>query len=237
MNKIREQGIPISSLLEHLQWLMEKDQGLALSCLKKYNRVDAATGKDVLHFVKDYGGREACVTYLEYLTLDYNVQEAEIHTELAVTYFFAIKSRVKELSRGNEPSLSVLENDEQIFWIRKRLMLFLERSNLYKPEVLLDMFQNEFMLKEIAMLLARAGKYVEAFEVCVLRLNNVEEARRLCEDSFRTQKDRSIYLALYQVMMRSGLVREGLHLAETRFHHMPFDRLMEEFPLDLGMDM
>jgi len=67
---------------------------IGLDCLKKFDKKDPFKSEKILKYIKDQGGLEACLKYLEYLTLECGVEDRPIHTELACLYVSYIVSHL-----------------------------------------------------------------------------------------------------------------------------------------------
>ena len=56
---------------------------MGLECVKKFSKQDPFKSEKVLRHIKAAGGARACFRYLEYLTLECEITDGAIHTELA----------------------------------------------------------------------------------------------------------------------------------------------------------
>ena len=59
--------------------------------------VPPATSEKIGLMLRDLGSPELSIEHLEYLTLDYNIDNTKYHYELANSYLMMIKQRVKTL--------------------------------------------------------------------------------------------------------------------------------------------
>lgn len=60
-----------------------------------------------------------------------------------------------------------------------KLLQFLERSDLYKPEEVHKLLPEDYLFKEKATLLVRMKNYREAFDVTVLNINDFDYCEHL----------------------------------------------------------
>lgn len=121
---------------------------------------------NIINMVKNKGSPELCRKYLEYLTMTYNVSESKYHTELAVSYINEITDIVdKNYMYGDEIDIEGVENDESICRLRQKLMQFLETSRKYHLNLIFIKLPYEYMLPEMAFILACDKQYTKAFEI------------------------------------------------------------------------
>ena len=55
-------------------------------------------------------------------------------------------------------------------------MLFFESSDYFEPGVILELMPGNYLLKERVILMAKARKYKDAFNICIDQLSDAEFA-------------------------------------------------------------
>jgi hypothetical protein len=78
-------------VLNSLHFILENEPRLALNCLRKYNQVPPMLSREIGELLKSKGSPELSIEYLEYLSLEYQIQDPKYHTELAHSYLLLIK--------------------------------------------------------------------------------------------------------------------------------------------------
>ena len=99
-------------------WVLEWDSWLALNCLWKYNKTPPVLTREIGEHLKVQGSAALSIEYLEYLSLEYKIQDSKYHTELAHSYLMLIKHWVLEMFPDGNAEILALKNDEQIctYW-------------------------------------------------------------------------------------------------------------------------
>lgn len=133
--------------MQQCEWVFRLRVDVGVECLKK-RRVEEAPFKSdkVLKFVKEQGGLQGCVLYLEHLALDCRVQARPIHTELGCLYVEDLNARLaRDHTNDGQIDTDTAENDDAITCkrptflmyirvaIRRRLNRFLNESSYYEP--------------------------------------------------------------------------------------------------------
>ena len=67
--------------------------------------------------------------------------------------------------------------------MRKKLRNFLERSDLYIAQEILELLPNDYLNNERAILHARAGTYREAFDLCIVTLQDIAFALKVAKQA------------------------------------------------------
>ena len=89
--------------------------------------------------------------------------------------------------------------------MRKKLRNFLERSDLYIAQEILEYIPNDYLNNERAMLHARAGSYREAFDLCVVTLQDVSYAKRVAKQAIKWKPDdKKVYTQLHASLHENG---------------------------------
>lgn len=109
--------------------------------------------------------------------------------------------------------------------LRKKLMAFFETSDLFEAAVVLELMPEEidFMLKERAILMAKARRIKEALSICVDQLHDAEFALQVAHKVHKWHGDRMVYHALYLKLEEAGEHQHAKRL--LRDHLIPVEKL------------
>lgn len=236
IKKVRElnannKRFPYDFVLKHVSFLFDKKwEDIAMSCLMHYKDIPPLYSKKIIEIVKNKGSPELCRKYLEYLTMTYNVSEPKYHTELAVSYINEIIAIVDSKYRyEGEIDLEGVENDVAIWRLRSKLMEFLESSRKYNLNTIFIKLPYEYMLPEIAFILAWDKQYTKAFEICIKELNNIEFSQSICKKVYKLNGDDSIFFKLFEVYYDHNLSDCAIDLLENKVDHIPYSKVFKVF--------
>jgi len=125
---------------------------------------------------------------------------------LAVSYINEITDIVNhKFTYEDGIDTEAIENDPTIFELRKKLKRFLESSKLYNLNTIFMKLPHQYMLHEIAFILACDRKYAEAFGLCITGLNDVSYSRYICDQVFLKNGDEDIFFKLFEVLVDNKL--------------------------------
>eukprot|EP00351_Strombidinopsis_sp_SopsisLIS2011_P000712 CAMPEP_0116871800 /NCGR_PEP_ID=MMETSP0463-20121206/2297_1 /TAXON_ID=181622 /ORGANISM="Strombidinopsis sp, Strain SopsisLIS2011" /LENGTH=96 /DNA_ID=CAMNT_0004510877 /DNA_START=1391 /DNA_END=1681 /DNA_ORIENTATION=+ len=85
------------------------------------------------------------------------------------------------------------DKDPKIFEFRKKLLLFLETSDMFEPNELLKLIPADYLFKEKALVLVKAGRFEEAYHICIENLNDIEFAHKLAQRGYKWHNKNIIY--------------------------------------------
>jgi len=80
---------------------------------------------------------------------------------------------------------SQLDQDFQIMDLKKKLSSFLERSDIFAPEPMIEILPQGYLYEQKAFLLAKAKKYKDAFGICIDQLSDVELAMKVAHRAYK----------------------------------------------------
>ena len=202
--------------------------------LKHFKEYEPIYSKKIIDLVRLRGSAELWRKYLEYLTLWYNVRDQKYHTELAISYINEIKNIVSsKYTFEGEIDVEAVNNDSTIiFNLRKKLREFLESSKLYNLNIIFSELPHQYMLHEIAFILAWDKKYNIAFEIWVSDLMDIEYSDYIWQKVYKLNSDDSIFFELFKVYIENKLTDLAVNLLENRHDKMPYDKVFSIFKDD-----
>ena len=110
--------------------------------------------------IKQYSSPGFLRKYLEYLTINHKVNDPKLHTELALSYINEITNIVDtNFTHVEGIDEDGIQNDKSIFELRRKLKKVLETSKSYNLNTIFINLPHQYMLHEIAFILACDRKY------------------------------------------------------------------------------
>lgn len=199
-----------------------------MECLMDFKDIPPLYSTKIINLVKNKGSPELCRKYLEYLTMKYKVSESKYHTELAISYINEITDIVsKKYMYGDEIDIEEVENDQKICELRAKLMRFLETSRKYHLNLIFIKLPYEYMLPEMAFILACDKQYTKAFEICVRELGNVSFSKTMCDKIYGLLGDDSIFLKLFEVYYENGLTDAAIDLLTRKIDVISHEKVLK----------
>jgi len=99
---------------------------------------------------------------------------------------------------------------------RKKLRHFLEHSDLYTAQGILELIPNDYLHHERAILLARSGQYKEAFDICVGTIDDIIHANKVAKLACKWNTDeKKIYTSLHASLQHYGKTDAARDLLNT----------------------
>ncbi|CAD6933013.1 unnamed protein product [Tilletia controversa] len=141
---------------------------------------------------------DMCIIYLEHIIGTLNDGDPSLHEKLASLY----------LSKA--ANLASLDAHDQRAAVIDKLSRFLELSEQYRPERILNQLPENDLFEPRAILLGRMGQHEAALGIYVYRLNAHEKADQYCTGVYAAQRrpeDEQVFLTLLRIYLRP---REGL---------------------------
>lgn len=137
------------------------------------------------------GGLQCILKYREYLVIECEIIEEEHQTALALLYIqYITKLRNKD------------QNNAYISDLRTRLQNFLQKYSNFNTKTVLKQLQiQNYLSKEICLLLMKQGKFSLCFETCVTDVQDDKFLIKLAEFGSRIhQQNRLIYYNMFKVL-------------------------------------
>ncbi|KAI7847334.1 hypothetical protein BDC45DRAFT_542029 [Circinella umbellata] len=195
--------LSLTTIVKYTWWLMDNAPHDGVEVFIRSPRANEMDTDNILGKLKKYGN-EAVRTYLEYLVLTRESEQAIHHTRLACSYVRDVKLELQnvqgeemqklvdgfkqsihpaEIGGHDQTFVAYLGRHQQTELIRRRLLLIrlLQRSSLYDPEVLFQEISEAGSLKiEIVILYGRMKKHEEALQILIHELEDFVGAETYC---------------------------------------------------------
>ncbi|XP_006639313.1 transforming growth factor-beta receptor-associated protein 1 homolog [Lepisosteus oculatus] len=180
---------------KYADWALQKNEKVGVQIFTKRPEDEEKKGKlnpdNVIKYLHKYS--QAIILYLEHLVFEKNIQKEKFHSHLAALYL----DRVLQLhSQSETPS-------EELSSSRTKLQNLLQKSNLYRVQLLLGKIKDTDLKFECAILYGKLEEYDKALHILVHQLKDFQAAERYClwasEDKDPSYRQRLFHmlLALY----------------------------------------
>ncbi|KAL2626357.1 hypothetical protein AAZV13_07G106400 [Glycine max] len=188
-SKILEESSDQELILQHLGWIADISQVLAVNVLTSDKREIQLSPDEVVTTI-DPQKVEILQRYLQWLIEDQDCNDTQLHTLYALSLAkSAIKAFESEnisenLDSGNigTRSLAMLKNSIFKIPVRERLQIFLQSSDLYDPEEVHDLIEGSELWLEKAILYRRLGQETLVLQILALKLEDSEAAEQYCAE-------------------------------------------------------
>ncbi|KAG4400739.1 hypothetical protein AAZX31_07G113900 [Glycine max] len=224
-SKILEESSDQELILQHLGWIADISQVLAVNVLTSDKREIQLSPDEVVTTI-DPQKVEILQRYLQWLIEDQDCNDTQLHTLYALSLAkSAIKAFESEnisenLDSGNigTRSLAMLKNSIFKIPVRERLQIFLQSSDLYDPEEVHDLIEGSELWLEKAILYRRLGQETLVLQILAL----------LLEMYLDPQDDKDpMFTAAVRLLHKHGESLDPLQVLE---------KLSPDMPLQLASD-
>ncbi|KAK4440873.1 Vacuolar sorting protein 3 [Sesamum alatum] len=222
--KILEESSDQELVLQHLGWIADINQVLAVQILISEKRTNLLSPDEVIAAI-DPKKVEILQRYLQWLIEDQDSDDSQFHTAYALllarsalaTYEVELSTQDSVVGMPeNEMKVSELGRTS-IFAspVRERFQTFLQSSDLYDAEEVLDMIEESELWLEKAILYRRLGQETLVLQILALKLENLEAAEQYCSEIGRPDA----YMQLLEMYLDPKDGREPMIKAAVRLLH------------------
>lgn len=240
-SKILEASSDQDLVLEHLGWVADIDQELAVSILTSEARENQLSAEKVVAAL-DSEKVGIHQRYLQWLIEDNGCDDPHYHTSYALLLAnSAMEAFHLESNSGGKNDKEIDSDIQFIFALRERLQLFLQASDLYDPEEVLDVIAESELWLEKAILYRKMGQENIVLQILALKLEDSEAAEQYCAEIGRDDA----YIQLLDLYLDPKNGKEPMFTAAVRLLHkhgksldplQVLERLSPEMPLQLASD-
>ncbi|GFQ04465.1 transforming growth factor-beta receptor-associated protein 1 [Phtheirospermum japonicum] len=235
--KILEESPDQDLVLQHLGWVR-----FQILCIYRGYQPD-----EVIAAI-DPKKVEILQRYLQWLIEDQDSDDSQFHTAYAL---LLAKSAIETYQVELSSQASLPENEKNVSEVgtslifdspvRDRLQIFLQSSELYDAEEVLDMIEDSELWLEKAILYRRLGQEALVLNILALKLENYEAAEQYCVEIGRPDA----YMQLLEIYLDPKDGREPMFKAAVRLLHnhgemldplQVLERLSADMPLQLASD-
>ncbi|KAI3971896.1 hypothetical protein MKX01_025636 [Papaver californicum] len=230
-------------VLQHFGWIADIDQELAVNILTSDTRTDQLSPERVIEAI-ELKKVEILQRYLQWLIEEQDSDDTCFHTMYSVSLAKSTLEAVEIESVSQNPAAKGSEVESRTFYIhalRERLQLFLESSDLYDPEEVLDSIEGSELWLEKAILYRKLGQEALVLQILALKLEDSEAAEQYCAEIGRPDA----YMQLLDMYLDPQNGKEPMFKAAVRLLHnhgesldprQVLKTLSPDMPLQLASD-
>ncbi|XP_038723122.1 vacuolar sorting protein 3 [Tripterygium wilfordii] len=235
-SKILEESSDQDLVLQHLGWIADINPVLAVKILTSEKRLIQLSPDEVVAAI-DSKKVEILQRYLQWLIEDQDSNDTQLHTLYALSL---AKSAVESFEAD---TISQDAGGNSIFQcpVRERLQIFLQSSDLYDPEEVLDLIEGSELWLEKAILYRKSGQETLVLQILALKLEDSEAAEQYCAEIGRPDA----YMQLLDMYLDPQNGKEPMFKAAVRLLHnhgesldplQVLETLSPDMPLQLASD-
>ncbi|XP_030494035.2 vacuolar sorting protein 3 [Cannabis sativa] len=248
-SKILEESSDADLVLQHLGWIADINQVFAVQILTSEKRENQLPPDEVIAAI-DPSKVEIFQRYLQWLIEEQDSCDTRFHTLYALSLAKStIETLEVETSSQNSDAGRIEETtvfDPRTSFIfetpvRERLQTFLQSSDLYDPEEILDLIEGSELWWEKAILYKKLGQETLVLQILALKLEDSEAAEQYCADIGRPDA----YMQLLDMYLDPQDGKEPMFKAAVRLLHnhgesldplQVLERLSSDMPLQLASE-
>ncbi|KAH0985196.1 hypothetical protein GBA52_012373 [Prunus armeniaca] len=245
-SKLLEESSDPGLVLQHLGWVADINQVFAVQVLTSEKRVNQLPPDEVIAAI-DPKKVEIFQRYLQWLIEDQESYDSQFHTlyalSLAKSAIEAFQAEIasQNLDPGRIEETNISDHRTSLIFqspVRERLQIFLEASDLYDPEEVLDLIEGSELWSEKAILYKKLGQEALVLQILALKLENSEAAEQYCAEIGRPD----VYMQLLDMYLDPQDGKEPMFKAAVRLLHNhgesldPLQRLSPDMPLQLASE-
>ena len=119
--------------------------------------------------------------------------------------------------------LAKVEASRTIQGLKKRMKVFLEKSDLYIAHQILELLPQDYLHQQRCVLFARIGRYKEAFELAIVEMGDIAFAERVAiMANLWKPENKKIYTQMHGALQRAGHQDEARKLLNKHFKQIDF---------------
>ncbi|KAJ4969377.1 hypothetical protein NE237_016078 [Protea cynaroides] len=248
-SKLLEELSDQDTVLQHLGWIMDVDQELAVRVLTSEKRAHQLSPDEVVSAI-DPKKVEILQRYLRWLIEEQDSDGTQFHTlyalslakstlevvEMESSYRTTVAGKFEEANTSDAENVTILQSP-----VRERLQQFLQSSDLYDPEEVLDLIEGSELWLEKAILYRKLGQETLVLQILALKLEDSEAAEQYCAEIGRPDA----YMQLLDMYLDPQDGKEPMFKAAVRLLHnhggsldplQVLETLSPDMPLQLASD-
>ncbi|CAJ1949561.1 unnamed protein product [Sphenostylis stenocarpa] len=246
-SKILEESSDQELILQHLGWIADISQFLAVKVLTSDKREIHLSPDEVVTTI-DPQKVEILQRYLQWLIEEQDCSDTQFHTLYALSLaksaieVFETENISENPDSGNiQRSLATMKNSIFHIPVRERLQVFLQSSDLYDPEEVLDLIEGSELWLEKAILYRRLGQETLVLQILALKLEDSEAAEQYCAEIGRADA----YMQLLEMYLDPQDGKDPMFTAAVRLLHnhgesldplQVLEKLSPDMPLQLASE-
>ncbi|XP_057981960.1 vacuolar sorting protein 3 [Malania oleifera] len=222
-SKILEESSDQDLILQHLGWIADIDQILAVRILTSVKRANQLSPDEVIPAI-DPKKVDILQRYLQWLIEDQDSDDTQFHTLYALSLAKSAMETFETENSSQNPDAGRLHGSNFLDFgrnsifespVRERLQTFLQSSDLYDPEEVLDLIEGSELWLEKAILYRKLGQESLVLQILALKLEDSEAAEQYCAEIGRPDA----YMQLLDMYLDPRDGKEPMFKAAVRLLH------------------
>ncbi|PON60728.1 Vacuolar sorting protein 39/Transforming growth factor beta receptor-associated domain [Trema orientale] len=248
-SKILEESSDAELVLQHLGWIADINQVFAVQILTSEVRENQLPPDEVIAAI-DPSKIEIFQRYLQWLIEEQDSSDTRFHTLYALSLAkstieaFEAETNSQNSDSGRIEGTTISDPRTNLIFqspVRERLQIFLQSSDLYDPEEILDLIEGSELWWEKAILYRKLGQETLVLQILALKLEDSEAAEQYCADIGRPDA----YMQLLDMYLDPQDGKEPMFKAAVRLLHnhgesldplQVLERLSPDMPLQLASE-
>ncbi|XP_062118108.1 vacuolar sorting protein 3 [Humulus lupulus] len=248
-SKILEESSDADLVLQHLGWIADINQVFAVQILTSEKRENQIPPDEVIAAI-DPSKVEIFQRYLQWLIEEQDSCDTRFHTLYALSLAkstieaLEVETNSQNSDAGRIEETTVFDPRTSLIFqipVRERLQTFLQSSDLYDPEDILDLIEGSELWWEKAILYKKLGQETLVLQILALKLEDSEAAEQYCADIGRPDA----YMQLLDMYLDPQDGKEPMFKAAVRLLHnhgesldplQVLERLSPDMPLQLASE-
>ncbi|KAI9202891.1 vacuolar sorting protein 39 domain 2-domain-containing protein [Polychytrium aggregatum] len=194
-------------ILEYSLLVIQNAPALVASIfVDRFDEVTLAQASKILIHL-DHHSPESSLPFLKHIVTDMDMRSKDLHNRLALGYFnqLALLRKRAADQENHDQTLAASESNE----CEKDLVEFLEKSDLYAPELILRRIPDDDFFEERAILFRKLKRYPEVLKIYVEKLKKYSAAEAFCEKYYNSHDEHSREVFHHLMMLYIGLTSRG----------------------------
>ncbi|CAN0878394.1 Vacuolar sorting protein 3, partial [Linum grandiflorum] len=222
-SKILEDLSDQDLVLQHLGWISDVNPMLAVQVVTSGRRSDQLSPDEVIAAI-DPKKVEILQRYLQWLIEDQDSVDTNIHTLYALSLAKSaietveLETSFEDSDDGRIEVTRFPDSEKSLIFqspVRERLQIFLQSSDLYDPEDVLELIEGSELWLEKAILYRKLGQEALVLQILALKLEDSEAAEQYCAEIGRPDA----YMQLLDMYLDPQNGKEPMFNAAVRLLH------------------
>ncbi|XP_071079249.1 vam6/Vps39-like protein isoform X1 [Haliotis cracherodii] len=198
----------LALIFEYSEWVLRKhpEDGLKIFT-EDTPEIESLPRDEVLEFL-ERTGKDLAIPYLEHIISQCDDETPEFHNRLVHLYREKIQTLaedyVESLPEAGDRLDKSKDEPAELEEYRVKLVVFLQTSQHYVPEMLLARFPLDKFYEERAILLGRLGRHEQALGIYIHILKDPRLAEVYCRTHFDKDKEgnKDVYVCLLKMFLQ-----------------------------------
>ncbi|KAJ5073161.1 cnh domain containing [Anaeramoeba ignava] len=224
------------------RWVLEKSPNIGIKIFTSEKRETPLKANDVLDYLAQFKDDEMKFRYLEFTIFTEKNTDKKLHNQLAM-HFVEILLAIVPRDDGKQPKGKNRPVPGTEYGVlgstRKKLILLLQTSNYYDPEILFEKIKGSSLFEEETILLEKMGRYRDGLNILIHKMGNRGDAEKYCEDpnpkNHQEKLLELVCLSLYPPDNSAPLIDDAIAIINKHSCELNPANVLKKLPDDLPL--